>query len=726
MGKKGSRRKKTKPIKSPVKKIEARLRGYWNKEAWEEFITLFQRQFSKAEKSALSYLWNPAVYNLMVRTAFKDRDIQKIDRLCREIRRYSDISHDNKKCLHVLEVLLDVHNGNAWPGLADTLPTDLPGPFAELSSGLNDLLSDKSLSPLSQYADGTYKKARKGEKHYARAVSIARGFNSLRKDNFDPSSIRPLTRLKKDIEETQKSLFDNTGVYSQVLADMSILVVLMHKLYSKKKHAVDINSISSFFKAENFQSSDHPAVQNMAEAVFVLGNKFRGPAWEYKLRSALHNFFPLNKNVDMPDHIQDQLIILADLNDDESAFPVVIEYILGSTDWSARERILLSMAGLLNTTINWYDILEHISHYVLVGNEQGADSIVDAVLTRVCIFLKNIVEHHAALNLDDYSITERAAVMWHGISVKFSFADHTEILDSLINTVCDSSVPDSVLLSLIHKRVERRSDISSIYSLSRIIKKRAPLKVSHEDIERFARQILEATSCPNIFVACKQCLSAGDYEFLVQKFIFRLYENAFETGEVSPMYDDFKFNWYNMPDELILDLAETLGESFPLYGLLLLTKSIPDYYPMPYNAAQANFFLEHLPPDEMLYDILLEMFTWPSTPYRNTFLGKIIEHLADYITQELCWSELAMILGDKRLKVVSLKVWEIWEKRNLFQYLRDDSDFSHSVDILKPLVKKTQVKSEKKKKKRTRSVMYQKTLIEEMLKELEQLSRKGK
>ena len=226
MAKKGSRKKKkTDPGKTSLQKLESRLFGYWKKAAWGEFVTLFQRHWSRAQNTQAAAYWQAAVFNLLVHTLFSSQDITLLHNLVHKDLDPQTLSEENARCLQVASAFCAVYFGTTEAQTALSLPSEVPPPFQRLAAALQET-SLSGHSNLSEYVQGKRTKARKGEKHLALAARVEHQFNALRQQGFWPESIQPLTQLRKSINELTQSVRDNLGISSPALNNMAVLAEL--------------------------------------------------------------------------------------------------------------------------------------------------------------------------------------------------------------------------------------------------------------------------------------------------------------------------------------------------------------------------------------------------------------------------------------------------------------------------------------------------------------------
>lgn len=710
MGKKGSSRKKSKPLKNPVKKLEARLKGYWKNQAWEEFITLYLRQRNKAEKSAAAELWDPAVYNFMLRVAFVERDLLKIQRLCASMKDEHNISPENRQCLRVLDVLVQVFQGNAHPGIADKLPEDLPGPFADLKSGLQSLLREKDISPLSQYVDGSRKKARKGEKHFARAAAFVREFNHLCAVDFKPSSVKPLARLHKNIQETRAALSHNQGVSSQVLKNLEILADLVLGLYKNPESLVLPDAVLNALKKRDFKVSDHPAVEGMSRAFFSLGEQIHGRKWENIMRLSLKQYFP-ETGLSLPPHLEGQVNVLQKEREDDIPGTIFIEKILEHDVWTPRERMVFLLSQM-----NFYAQAEDL-FFDLEGrlglSRFDFRLVSDHFMTVICSVLEDFFDLFYRLKLEDKSLLDRAVEQWLTAVSHFPLAGMKNSLDKLIIRVCTSSASDAVLLGMIQKRAGLEPGQAGIKVLAEVKKQRGLLKLSRADFEKLIGYIGDDRMLQNIIMVWKECLSREDYTDLVRTFLYRVYMDTFaEKDDFNFFEDEPHVSWSDITLTMFENFVQDVGDDYPLLGLMLLTLSTSSDPPMPRNAREAEPFFNNLPPEDVLAVLLLNMFEWPSTPYRNTFMARLIRILVHHLSGKNLWHPLAASIATGRFKVLAGKTWEIWDENGLFTKLKKSEDFQRAVSVLRPMLSSSSGKKTSGKVRSTRTRMKQSSLLD--------------
>lgn len=112
---KKSRKKKQAASDSKHAKLESKLFGYWKKGSWGELVTLYLRHWDRVIQTRAAHLWDPAVFNLLLRTTFEDQDFTLLQNLHNELNASYVLSEPNRKCLRVIEILLSVEQGRANP-----------------------------------------------------------------------------------------------------------------------------------------------------------------------------------------------------------------------------------------------------------------------------------------------------------------------------------------------------------------------------------------------------------------------------------------------------------------------------------------------------------------------------------------------------------------------------------------------------------------------------------
>lgn len=693
MAKKKKVRKKKQPTgKATSGKLETKLFGYWKKQAWGEFITLYQRHWEQAKQTQAANLWDPAIYNLLLETTFAEQDFSLLQKLHAELSSAPEISAQNQKCLQVIAVFLEVYQARAYPALTHNLPADPPGPFAELSAQLQEMLTPNT-SSLPDYIHKRLKRARKGEKHLSQAAKAWEQFHALRMQGFHPQSVKPLSQFKKTIADMHAALRSNQGISSPVLQDMQILAELMQLMYSRSGIYRFPDYVLNLLQREGFQANRHPAVHSMLQAILCLGKGLYGTQWENAMRYTLRNLDP-ELGPKLPEHLQLQLQALGQLKKRPQREGPLLKQMLDLQVWDTRERMLLLMALLQQLKEMNQDILDDL-FYSIGGafNEMQVASVVHAFLQMACNALGSIYNQFSTLGLKDSSFLTQAADQWRDVVAQFPFFNSVQDLDRLIATLRDSSAPDAVLLFPLLKRAEIEPPTSRTpLQISKEIQNRIPLEVNSDDLHQVIPYLSPQSELQTILQTWKKCLSQEKYQELVRIFLHNVLQNScmFMEQDFNPS-EQCLLEWTNIPREVMQELLQDVDQDFELYGLMRLSAYAQNNgLPMPANAKEAALFLDYLPPPQTLNALLKWMLTWPRTVYRNTFLAALIRHHADYLTRNQGWADLSLVIADERLKKLAEMVWELWRELDLFQSLKHSRDFSEAQAELRPMLPKNQ------------------------------------
>ncbi|MFP4672643.1 MAG: hypothetical protein ACLFMR_08775 [Desulfohalobiaceae bacterium] len=684
-------KKKKGSSKAGPQKLETKLWGYWKKQAWGELITLYQRHWDKAIQSPAAKLWNPAVYNLLLRTVFAEQDFSLLESIYAEISRAPEVSEPNRKILQVTAVLLEVYQARGHPGLVSELPADPPAPFDKLAAKLQETLTPGN-SPLQDYLQGRLKRARKGEKHFTLAVKASQQFDALRAQHFQPPKGTALSQFKKSITDLNAALKSNQGVSSPVLQDMQALAQAMHELYSRPKRSAYRTEIASGLQSKGFHGRSHPAIQSMTRAFLLLGRSLCGTQWEQGQRLALKDTMP-EEAPSFPEHVQAQIQALQQLQKKNTEDIPLPKQALSLDVWSRRERLLLLLAFMHLLEASQHELLQEL--FLQVGfkiSDTHLAEILENYLTTLCETLIEIYHLYSSLGLQDSSFLTLASHQWQETVAPFPFVSAVPALDQLIKVLHNSPAPDSVLLVPLLKRAEVAARSSTGLNISKTIQARIPLQVSSSDLQQAVSYLTKASNLRPVLQTWKACLSQDKYQELIRILLHKVLQSSFEASD--DPFDSFDHSdallWTDIPSQVMQDLLQDVDQDFALLGLMRLSAYTQSKtFPMPANAKQAALFLDALPAPEILDSILKWMLTWPSTPYRNTFLATLIRKHADYLTRNQGWSELAEIIADNRLRKVAELVWNIWSEAGLWQELQNNQDLYAAQEELRPLLPRT-------------------------------------
>ncbi|MFO7802512.1 MAG: hypothetical protein R6V55_09485 [Desulfovermiculus sp.] len=721
MTRKKGGKKKTDSGKASLHKLESRLLGYWKRKSWGEFVTLFQRHWARAQKTQAAACWDAAVYNLLLSSLFESQDLPLLQHIVHELIDPQTISDENQNCLQVASTFLALYHGQAGAEAAQDLPSELPDPFAKLSMAMRDI-SQMSSTSLGEYVQEKRTKARKGERHLALTARIGKQYNVLRKQDFQSPTIQPFTQLRKSLRDLQATVQDHLNINSPILNNMVILADLLRTMHSPPRSLISPAQVVYHLQDKGFQPSTHSAVESLACGVLALGRKRLGAKWEDGVRVSLRGLLP-GLAPDLPPHIEQQFQSLHHVSQKEPFVTQLIPEMLKHDVWSARERMLLLLAQLHIAANAGDDLADYLEDMISgpAPEKQIAQVIIQHIVQTIHT-LEQVIDLHAQLGLQDASLLDQATRQWQEAIAHFPSFHVFRHLDKLLVTMCASPVPDAALLFVIMKRVEHAPNVQGIKSIDTVLQERAPLHASEQELHRIADKINEQSNLANIFRAWQSCMAEEDYQRLVQLFLQRVFhETCKEQSPLDFLFDNPCLGWPEIPPSLMQDFAQILSPDFSLYGLVLLSaqKNTTDC-PTPKNATEAQCFLDHLPPPEILDDMLEWMLTWPTTPYRNTFLAAVITHHADYLTQNKGWVRLVRDIQLNRLNKLAELVWDIWQELDLFSRLGQDQDFRSARDILQPLAYKS------KKSRASSSGRKKKTLLDEVLEEKKKKSKKNK
>jgi len=721
MTKKRGGKKKTDSSKASLHKLESRLLGYWKRKSWGEFVTLFQRHWARAQKTQAAACWDAAVYNLLLSSLFETQDLPLLQHIVHELIDPQTISDENQKCVQVASTFLALYHGQAGSEAAQDMPSELPDPFAKLSEAMLDI-SQMSSTSLGEYVQEKRTKARKGEKHLALTARIGKQYNALRTQDFQPPTIVPFTQLRKSLRDLQATVQDHLNIDSPILNNMAILADLLRTMYAKPRSLISPSQVVCHLQDKGFQPSTHPAVESLACGVLALGRKRLGTDWEHGVRVSLRGLLP-GLAPELPPYLEQQLQALNSVSQKDLFITQLIPEMLKHDVWSTRERMLLLFAHLHIAANAGDELADYLED--MISGPASEKKIVQTIIQHVVMTihsLEQVIDLHAQLGLQDTSLLNQATWQWQEAIAHFPSFHVSGHLDQLLETMCASPVPDTALLFVIMKRVEHAPRVQGIKSIDTVLQERAPLHASEQELARIADTIDEQSNLENIFQAWQRCMAGADYQQLVQVFLHRIFkETCKEQSPLDFLFDNPSLDWSQIPPALMQDFAQILSPDFSLYGLVLLSaqKNTTDC-PTPKNATEAQCFLDHLPPPEILDDMLEWMLTWPTTPYRNSFLAAVITNHADYLNQNKGWIRLVRDIQLNRLYKLAELVWDIWQELDLFSRLGQDQDFRSARDILQPLAYKS------KKSRASSSDRKKKTLLDEVLEEKKKKSKNTK
>ena len=722
MAPKKAGKKKTDTGKASLHKLESRLLGYWKRKSWGEFVTLFLRHWARAQKTQAAAYWDPAVYNLLLDTLFASQDITLLQHILDELIDPQNVSEENQKCLQVAKLFWATYNGQAESAAIKNLPSDLPAPFQNLAAAIGHITQNPS-TPLRDYVQEKRTKARKGEKHLALAARIGKQFNTLKDQDFQPASVQPLTQLRKSLRDLQTTLEDQLGLTSPVVNNMSLLADLLRTMYVKPGYLVNSTQVLHLLHKGGFEPSSHPAVESLACGLLALGRRRMGQDWEQNIRVSLGRLLP-GLAPELPPYLERQLQSLGHVSEQDPPFFELIPEMLKHDVWSGRERIILLLVQLHRMANAGDQLLEYLENMLLGGwSESQLMQFLHQHLMQAIQALEQVIKLHAQLGIQDPSLLESATGDWQKAVAVLPFSRTFRHLDQLLVTMCSSPVPDAVLLFAVMKRVERASQVQGIKSLAKVQKERGPFQITEEDLRETVHMIHDEADLHNVFQAWQDCVKNDDYQKLVQLFLLRVFdETCNDPNPPDFLFQNQSLEWSDIPPSLLQDFAHILTPDFSLYGLVLLSaKTGQTDPPAPQNATQAQYFLDHLPPPQILDNMLGWMLSWPHTPYRNTFLAAVIKNHVEYLTQNRKWWRLARTIQLQRLHKLAELVWDIWHELDLFARQRDNQDFRSARDLLQPLAYKS-----KQPQSSSSSRTKKKTLLDEVLEEKKKKSKKKK
>lgn len=698
MAKKSSRAKKNK-TRNPLQKLESKLNGYWKKQSWEEFITLYERQKEKAEKTSAAKLWDAAVYNLLLQVTFVDKNIARIQRAYAGLSKSDNLSSENVRCLEVLYVLINVYNGFGYPGLEEKCSDKLPAPFAALALKLKSLLQERKSTPLDDYLQDKLKRARKGEKHYARASWFLKSFERIVKKDSDIPLKDQCKQLDRAASELSKAASYNEGIPLKVLENVALLSKLCSDIFVKSYHSLQPEKAMIYLINKDFKYSGHPVETATANLMLWAGKQKLGSSWEISMRMLLQSYIP-SVSIPMPHYLREQCDVMTDLRKQGVKSYSILYELIKHDVWTLREKIVLCIADIMvkkkylsESILDLYDVFGFMIQQTKIQE-------IARYAGEQIVALTTLAKLVSDSGLNEKSILNNAVKFWHSNLGDYPLNNVDTELDILLKTVCSTSLSDRYLLSIIEKRAEGRAlKKDKIKYIEQINDARGPLKLTSDEIDEVSNDLFYIIELESVFSAYKLCLDPADYRELVHVFVTKLFDITFEDDDVFD-YDSSELSFYELDPSLLRKLADDVDSDFPLLGVLLFFgKVLKGNFKIPGKTANPEVLLLHPPPDKQFFMLLLNILEWKSSPYSNTFLKKVINHLAEYITINEKWRLLTSILKQRRLTALSSSLLEIWENRGFLHQKDISKDLQKAIEEVREILGAKQKKKSGAKKK---------------------------
>jgi hypothetical protein len=708
-GKKGKKAegKKKASGSSGSERLESRLLGYWKKGLYGEFVTAFLRQRHRAMRTQAAELWDPAVRGFLDHAFFRARDPSLLEGLLPQLRQEEHLSEQTHACLAIAEAAHDLHRGEASLEGMGSLPPAPPGPFSELRDYLARIPDRAGQSSLAEYAHGRRKNARRGEKHLADAARFSQQLGQVLSTPIRECSLTPFTQMRNKLRQIRDTIRDIRGSSSQTLTDATILSELLRELKAHPAGLSEPEDVWAHLGESGFTFSSHPFVRDLWRVLLRLGRDIQGGDWERSLRLDLWPSYP-ELLPGLPEHVQEQLKAREhakrrarkDVDAPISALAATLEYDV----WSRRERVVLLWALLTALHEFASEVADPLSFpldpdldpdKVELGKTEIARRIFDTGLELLPL-IRDLAPGRC-------EILKQVLQRWTSAVALLPPPYEKDRLTAMADTALRHPVDTSAWLVLLLKSSEAYASEAKDPVLARIRDHVAPLSLEERDFAS-ASTFLGATSQPGLtFRRWARCLDASSLQSLAERLLDEYFRET--TQKWHPFSNDL---WLVVPDDFMHELVESAGRDHPLFSLARLTLNKADRStPLPENEKEAEWLLNHPPPDETLCSVLLWMLTYPPTASSDAFLHRIIIRLADYATRHKRWEEIALALrGHGSLELATL-VWNSWEKLGLTESESDNEDFSSAWHALRPLAfkgkgktgsgKKTPKKSPKQK-----------------------------
>ena len=665
-------------------RLEPKLFSYWKKGLYGEFVTAFLRHRQRATRTEAASLWDRAVYRLLDRILFRDRKPSLLEGFLPQLREDSGLSDETRSCLDVAQATYDLFRGEASQEQLRILPSDLPASFRELRDYLSGIPDRAAESPLAEYAEQRRKKARSGEKHFAAAARVSQQLQELDGSSLLQGSITPLTRMRKQMEEARTAAEGQRGSSSPALRDAEALLQLLRELKSCPEDLAEARYVFLRLRELGMAYSPHPFPRNLLRLVLRLGSRVQGKAWERSLRLCLAPQDPELLS-GLPEHAVQQLALLGKgltYMGQEAKGPVpVLSALLGHDVWSRRERIVMLWGELRALQDLAGELTRSFSSLHLELDEEELEGI--QAYTAHTIFengleLFPLIQELLPGRSEAFG---RATQDWIAAAAPLPAPREREELTGFTDMALRFPLESPAWLLLLMRSAETYPSQNKDPVLTRIQKHLAPLRLEEGEIP-FAADFLPLSHAPGeTLKRWGLCLEPGSLRAVSEQLAENLFHKTVAKDRLLPL--DV---WTRTPQALMRELARSVGEDFPLRGLILYTanKQNPST-PLPTSEEEARVFLDRLPPEETLYSVLLWMLDFSPTPPSASFLEQMIRQIADYATRNQVWEDIACALREHGSQDLAFRVWSLWEELGLPDFLSENEDFSDAWRVLRPL-----------------------------------------
>lgn len=714
MSKKKKKGRKDKQRKSGVatsskKGIDARLKSYWERGYYGEYVTLYLRHWEKASQLPEAQYWDAAVYNALLKALFEEQDFNLLNSLIGDLERAPELSEENRACLYIAQAANILVSGKADLKQMHNLPPDVPGPFKRLRDHLAGLSEKAKKSALQEYLDGNRTRARKGERGFALAAKLKKQLQKLEEQSFKPASLTSFTQFRKGFEELEELVrSDSKDRSADILRDAVLLVDTMRQMYKGPDQFSNERDLLNLLYRQGFKFNRHNIVQGLFKTLLEMGGRYHGRDWEQRLRLGIYKLMPEIMQ-GLPEPAQKQLSVQKLLAREpakslDSNLSADLKILMDQDVWSWRERIVLILSRLYHIAHISEELIEELMTSVL-DKRRGERVAKDLQnLGRQCTeHLLELFRLHKQLGIGEHNLLEKSLQIWEKFIYFVPLPEDQKTWQELSEYIVRLPLSSSRYLFLLHKCAQDPTSSVKVLQES-IYKAKAPLELNREDVE-YAKDLLYSTDSVETFRSWRAYLKPDDLRAIAERLLSASYKDSLDDIGADQILA-LGPRWIEMSRKLMWELSKEVSPDFPYAGLLHLTlKTSEGFYPMPHNEQEARPFFEYHTPAADLYEMFFWMLSWPETSYSNTFFEKIIWKLVDYVSQYKLWAELADAISETRSKDLARRVWDIWNSNDLFDLLGDRQDFKEAQEILRPLAFRSKPKKPKKKGPKKKSLL---------------------
>ena len=686
----------------PGGKLEAQVRGYWKRENWGAFVTLYIRQKDKLAKTSVRELWDKGVYNALAQAVFVDRDPGVLVGLLENLEHGPEISAANEVIMHVCRVCARMWQGQTVGTAWHDLPEDLPGPFGALRESMITAKSDAA-ALVDYYREDPKRRCRKGDKPYA---SLAR-FATFYEQSFLPVDCRPESRTPlAQWEKLLKAPWEVTGTGLEedpVIWDVTRIIEMIRETYVKHTPLSDPRKVGQELELCRFHGVPVPLVRQMTAIFLRSGSRRFGNAWAVEVGRSLVARWPecLVGSGASGREISRALEVLhsSAYRDGELNMRTLVEEFQKRMDLSWREEVLFILVGIEDIT----DVLKMASIKDLQWGRPSLSSVKEAFidLFEQVARLRKIAERIGTQE----DIAERWATKEVDTVLAIPLPDENKYFSELPAYLQKCGVAPSTRILAATKMVSLFAN-AKIDPFVKGVIAAAPVKLGQKTSKRLAFFVSGMIFDVDVLNFLQQVMVPDDYRHMVREIVHEFLEPYLDPeGEPVPETTGFAAE---MAPWMWERLAVDAGSDFHLAGFLAMqatTRSTT--FPMSYK--QAEPFFTALPDDPVCFSLVLWMLTWDKTRYASEFLLAIIEALQGYIGTTGQWAFFAKHLKELCFNKACSMLWEFWIREG-FQENVANRDLREAMRLLKrfhpdwKVTNRTSKKTSGKKGKKIREV----------------------